>query len=79
MNSLVTSQNQVQQNGLSDVLKVTSLFYLKEALREEAYEQCAEILAAAKENGVARDEIQKVLEEHIVALKARDRKKAFAR
>ena len=79
MNNSLTTQNQLKQDGLNQTLKVTSLAYLKEALSHEAYEQCAEILKAAKDVGVVQEEIQKAIQEHILFLKERDRKREFAR
>ena len=44
-------------------LKVTALWYLKEALIREQYEKCTEIVAFAKEFGAADFEIQDLLED----------------
>ena len=44
-------------------VKLTALFYLKEALRKEQYEKCAEIIAIAKEFGAAPYEVQDLLED----------------
>ena len=44
-------------------LKLTALLYLKEAVRREQYEKCAEIVALAKEFGAAEFEIQDLLED----------------
>lgn len=44
-------------------LKLTALLYLKEALRKEQYEKCAEIVALAQEFGAAPFEIQDLLED----------------
>ena len=44
-------------------LKVTALWYLKEALIREQYEKCADIIALAKEFGAADFEIQDLLED----------------
>ena len=44
-------------------LKITALWYLKEALIREQYEKCAEIAALAKEFGAADFEIQDLLED----------------
>ena len=40
---------------------LTALVYLKEALRNERYEECLEIIKYAREAGVSEDYIQKVL------------------
>ena len=44
-------------------LKLTALFYLKEALVREQYEKCAEIVALAQEFGAVPYEIQDLLED----------------
>jgi DNA-binding transcriptional regulator YhcF (GntR family) len=72
-------ENQVQIDGSSRALQATSLLYFKEALSKEAYEQCAEILKQARQAGVSKDEIQKLITEHMVYLKVRDRKLMFKR
>ncbi len=45
-------------------VKLTALFYLKEALVREQYEKCPEIIAIAKEFGAAPYEVQDLLEDH---------------
>jgi hypothetical protein len=72
-------KNQLQFDGSNRTLQATSLMYFKEALAREAYEQCAEILKEAQDAGVSREEIQKLISEHIVYLKVRDRKLSVAR
>ena len=44
-------------------VKLTALLYLKEALRREQYEKCAEIIAVAEEFGAATHEVQDLLED----------------
>ena len=44
-------------------LKVTALWYLKEALVREQYEKCAEIVAVAKEFGAQEFEVEDLLED----------------
>lgn len=46
-----------------DPVKVTALIYLREALLKEKYEDCAEIIATAKEFGAQDSEIRNLLEE----------------
>ena len=53
----------VRTLGSRHPLKVTALWYLKEALIREQYEKCAEIVAIAKEFGAANFEIQDLLED----------------
>ncbi len=47
----------------SHPLKVTALWYLKEALVREQYEKCSEIVALAKEFGAAEYEVGDLLED----------------
>lgn len=44
-------------------VKLTALWYLKEALVREQYEKCSEIIAVAQEFGAAPYEIQDLLED----------------
>ncbi len=44
-------------------LKMTALLYLKEALQKEQYEECAAIVATAKEYGAQDWEIRLLLED----------------
>ncbi|MCB9799761.1 MAG: hypothetical protein H6757_03255 [Candidatus Omnitrophica bacterium] len=47
---------------IRDPLRFSALFYLREALLEERYEECAEIIEAARELGANVLEIQNILE-----------------
>ncbi|OGX06290.1 MAG: hypothetical protein A2Z88_00580 [Omnitrophica WOR_2 bacterium GWA2_47_8] len=49
----------------SDTLKVTALLYFKEALAQERYEECAELIQAAKNFGVEQDEVKGIINEHV--------------
>ena len=44
-------------------LKITALWYLKDALVREQYEKCADIVAVAKEFGATDFEIDLLLED----------------
>ena len=44
-------------------VKLTDLLYLKEALLEERYEECAEFIAIAREFGAQPFEVQNLLED----------------
>ena len=44
-------------------VKLTALFYLKEALAKEQYEVCPDIIGVAKEFGAADYEVQDLLED----------------
>ena len=44
-------------------VRLTALLYFVEALRSERYEECAEILAVAREFGANEKEIRNLLED----------------
>ncbi|MCG3175705.1 MAG: hypothetical protein MOGMAGMI_00638 [Candidatus Omnitrophica bacterium] len=44
-------------------VRVTALWYLKDALLKERYETCSEILSVAREFGATEGEIQGLLED----------------
>lgn len=46
-----------------DPIKLTALLYLREALIEERYEECAEIIKIAEDFGAQDFEIQDLLED----------------
>lgn len=48
-----------------EALKATALLYLQEALRQEEYESCAEIIDSARNLGANSDEIGKVLSDYV--------------
>ena len=47
----------------NEVLKVTSLLYFKEALFNEEYEDCKELIRIAKRFGARQDDIRRVIAE----------------
>ena len=46
-----------------DPVKLTALLYLREALRRERYEECAQYIAVAQEFGAHDWEIEELLED----------------
>ena len=54
-----------------EILKVTALLYLKEALRKEQYEGCPELIRTAKGFGARQSEVRKVIVEYIGTVKGR--------
>ena len=70
-NRFIDQENQINQstNSPESLLKVTALLYLKEALYKEKYEECAELIDAAKGYGVEQEEIQKIISRHVLRLK----------
>ncbi len=44
-------------------VKMTALLYLREALLEEAYEQCAQLVRIARDFGATEIELKRLLED----------------
>lgn len=61
LNARKTNGSAVRLNR--DPVRVTALWYLKEALLEERYEECAEIIAIAYEFGARESEVEGLLED----------------
>ncbi|MCA9401773.1 MAG: hypothetical protein KC713_09105 [Candidatus Omnitrophica bacterium] len=59
---ILENQYTKESNQSNRVLKATSLLYLKEALVNEQYEDCAELIQAAKNYGASFDEVKQVLD-----------------
>ena len=59
----MTSTGSPHTGVVKHPVKLTALLYLKEALRNEQYEICAEVIALAKEFGATASEIQSLLED----------------
>lgn len=53
--------NEERTVAADDVLKLTALVYFQEALYEQEYESCAELLEAARKFGAQQDEIDEVI------------------
>lgn len=51
------------QKPIRDPIKLTALLYLREALRNERYEECALIIQIAQEFGATKKEVQWLLED----------------
>ena len=47
-----------QALGPDGILKVTALVYFKEALQQQEYETCAQLVSIAKKFGASQEEIQ---------------------
>jgi len=62
-------KNNQDVNSRENMLKVTALLYLKEALYKERYEECPQLIEVAKRYGVEQDEIQKVISRHVLRLR----------
>jgi hypothetical protein len=78
MNNLF-NQIQIETNGLPQVIKITSLLYLKDALNREEYEQCPELIQTAKDNGATKEDVQKEILGFIANVKAKNRVESFVR
>ena len=64
MNNNAIANNQHNDAVVYDrVLKVTSLLYFKDALLNQRYEDCAELIRAAKSFGAQPGEISRIIAE----------------
>ena len=59
------------------MLKTTSLIYLKDALANERYEDCAEFIKTAKRFGAEKSEVKKVISGYIRGLRVGRRNGAY--
>jgi len=59
--------NQGQALGSDQILKVTALLYLKEALIAQEYESCQELIDTAKNLGVNAGDISAVIADYLNA------------
>ena len=59
--------NQGQASGSDQILKVTALLYLKEALVAQDYESCPELIDTAKNLGVDPGDISGVIADYLNA------------
>jgi hypothetical protein len=73
------NQTQIETDGLPQLIKTTSLQYLKDALVREDYEQCPELIQTAKNNGATKEEVQKEIQAFIANIKAKNRVEQFVR
>ena len=69
----IPQENEALDAQDSQLVKATSLQYLKEALADEAYEECAELIAIAKESGAFDDEVRQVIAAHVRFVQERAR------
>ena len=60
-----TLLNNEQALGAEQILKVTALLYLKEALLAQEYESCPELIDTAKNLGVSQGDISAVIAEYL--------------
>jgi hypothetical protein len=59
--------NQGRAIGPDQILKVTALLYLKEALIAQEYESCPELIDSAKGLGAAQSDINAVIADYLDA------------
>jgi hypothetical protein len=57
--------NQEVAFGADQLLKVTALLYLKEALATQEYETCPDLIDTAKKLGVDPGEISAMIKDHL--------------
>lgn len=58
-------RNKLKTIPRAKLLKVTALLYLKEALYKQKFEQCAELVQAAKRYGATTEEVHKVIARYV--------------
>lgn len=63
MNTKTFARKIIAGRPNKDPVRLTALLYLKEALLEERYEDCREIIAIAYEFGAGENEVQGLLED----------------
>jgi hypothetical protein len=71
--------NDGQASGADQILKVTALLYLKEALITQKYESCRELIDTAKNLGADQGDISAVIAEYLDADNPRKQKGNRAR
>ena len=76
---LTAGRNAGKQAAADETLKVTTLLYLKEALEQERYETCAELIQTAKKFGASQNDISQVVAGYIVKLSKLRKSEAPAR
>ena len=50
---------------MEEVLKLTALLYLQEALKGQSYEECKELIEVAKQNGAEQGDISGLIAAHL--------------
>ena len=70
-NEVIQKNEANQATGSDELLKATTLLYLKDSLEKEEYEVCQELISIAKKFGVEQGEISQVIAEYIDEVKSR--------
>ena len=60
-NVILKDEGSRSSSSLNEILKVTALLYLKEALFREEYEGCQELVDSARKFGAQQGEINEVI------------------
>lgn len=63
LNTKVNFRRRDTGRGNRDPVRLTALLYLKEALLNENYEECRDIISIAYEFGASENEVQNLLED----------------
>jgi len=61
MRNYLTYKTQKKPAAPNEILKVTALIYLEDALEKEEFEQCPELIQKAQYFGAGRGDVQKIL------------------
>ena len=63
-NDLIFQKTTNEPTQKNEILKITSLIYFKEALEQQRYEECLELIQIAKQFGAIQEEINDVILEY---------------
>ena len=70
MKSNINQKNRINRRYSENrSLKITALLYLKQALNQEKYEDCADLVKQAKEFGAHKDEVRRIIGRYVNDLK----------
>ena len=69
MRNYLGMANQKKPAAPNEVLKATALIYLEDALVNEEYEKCPELVAKAQYFGAGKSDIRKVIAKYVKALR----------
>ncbi|GEM_PF-1041006 len=64
-NRLLSSPQADASLAANDLLKATSLLYLKDALEGQRYEECAALIQSAKDYGADLSEVSNVIAQYL--------------
>ena len=75
-NEIAFNKNINKKNNPDEALKYTTLLYLGEALDNERYEECPDLIRSAKRFGATSSQVRKTIARHLKKIKGRNINKA---